>query len=54
MTKQREFSRLDTKIAYPWPVEADMPPDVTDMDMSDVIYGPYAPPQSESDSTSPS
>ncbi|GAA3674901.1 hypothetical protein [Acetobacter lovaniensis] len=53
MTKQREFSRLDTKVAYPWPVEADMPPDVTDMDMSDVIYGPYVVPQSESDSTPP-
>lgn len=47
MAKQREFSRLYTKIAYPWPVEADMPSDVTDMDMSDVIYGPYVPEQNE-------
>ncbi|MFT8367538.1 MAG: hypothetical protein ABF646_02175 [Acetobacter papayae] len=53
MAKQREFNGINTKIAYPWPVEADMPADVTDMDMSDVIYGPYVAPQSESDSTPP-
>lgn len=38
MTNPR-FKRLDAQIAYPWPVDAEMPDDVAGMDMSEAIYG---------------
>lgn len=41
MTNPR-FKRLDAQIAYPWPVDAEMPDDITGMDMSETIYGPGA------------
>lgn len=39
MTRAR-FKDLNTEIAYPWAVDAEMPQDVTGMDMSEAIYGP--------------
>lgn len=37
---RRKFKRIDAQIAYPWPVEAQMPDDVSGMDVSETIYGP--------------
>lgn len=33
------FKGLNTEIAYPWPVDAAMPQDVSGLDMSEIIYG---------------
>lgn len=34
-----DFRRLDTRIAYPWPVDALMPQDVSGMGLEETIYG---------------
>lgn len=33
------FKGLNTEIAYPWSVDAEMPQDVSGLDMSEIIYG---------------
>lgn len=37
-----DFRRLNTRIAYPWPVDAEMPQDVSGMGMDETLYGPGA------------
>jgi len=39
MSKPRDFHKANVHIAYPWPVDADMPDDVTGMGIDEALYG---------------
>ncbi|GBR48229.1 hypothetical protein [Gluconobacter roseus] len=35
---RRDFLKLNTQVAYPWPVEQLMPDDVSDLSLDEQIY----------------
>ena len=41
MSKPRDFHKANVQIAYPWPVDAEMPVDVTGMGIGidETLYG---------------
>ncbi|GAB6854049.1 hypothetical protein [Asaia astilbis] len=39
MSKPHDFHRADVRIAYPWPVEVQMPEDVSGVGIDEAIYG---------------
>lgn len=39
MSKPRDFHKANVQIAYPWPVEVEMPEDVTGVGIDEAIYG---------------
>lgn len=44
-----DFRRLDMRIAYPWPVDVDMPQDVSEMGLDEAIYGVTQMPQPDTE-----
>ncbi|MFE8872129.1 hypothetical protein ACE4RV_02890 [Acetobacter persici] len=34
-----DFRRLNTRIAYPWPVDVEMPQDIDGVSIDETIYG---------------
>lgn len=38
--KPSDLRKLNTRVAYPWPIERPNIPDITGMELDEILYGP--------------